>query len=26
VMAKSPQQLAEYRSGKDKLFGFSSAR
>jgi aspartyl-tRNA(Asn)/glutamyl-tRNA(Gln) amidotransferase subunit B len=22
VMAKSPQQLAEYRSGKDKLFGF----
>ena len=22
VMARSPQQLAEYRSGKDKLFGF----
>jgi len=22
VMAKNPQQLAEYRSGKDKLFGF----
>jgi len=22
VMAKSPQQLADYRSGKDKLFGF----
>ena len=22
VMANSPQQLAEYRSGKDKLFGF----
>jgi aspartyl-tRNA(Asn)/glutamyl-tRNA(Gln) amidotransferase subunit B len=22
VMAKNPGQLAEYRSGKDKLFGF----
>ena len=22
VMAKNPQQLADYRSGKDKLFGF----
>jgi aspartyl-tRNA(Asn)/glutamyl-tRNA(Gln) amidotransferase subunit B len=22
VMAKSPQQLADYRAGKDKLFGF----
>ena len=22
VMARSPQQLAEYRSGKDKLFGY----
>ena len=22
VMAKNPAQLAEYRSGKDKLFGF----
>ena len=22
VMAKSPGQLAEYRAGKDKLFGF----
>jgi aspartyl-tRNA(Asn)/glutamyl-tRNA(Gln) amidotransferase subunit B len=22
VMANNPQQLAEYRSGKDKLFGF----
>jgi len=22
IMAKNPQQLAEYRSGKDKLFGF----
>ena len=21
-MAKNPQQLADYRSGKDKLFGF----
>ena len=22
VMAKNPQQLADYRGGKDKLFGF----
>ena len=22
VMAKNPEQLADYRSGKDKLFGF----
>jgi aspartyl-tRNA(Asn)/glutamyl-tRNA(Gln) amidotransferase subunit B len=22
VMAASPQQLADYRSGKDKLFGY----
>jgi len=25
VIAANPKQLADYRSGKDKLFGFSSA-